>query len=158
MWFCVRLCVSWQAVRLPWLVSELFSLNQLGPPASLQSSQWRPHGLTPTLKGAIQPHTARDTHTHIKNVHRSAGREIFKATPTHSNLTCSAGLSINTIYNWTSHITPWFHWARLYNVTCATWLCSSLHVASALAGVFQMQSGIEGKSMVSRWKYFVSKH
>lgn len=63
---CLRQ-VHWQAVRPPWLVRELFSLNQLGPPASLQSSQCGPHGLTPTLKGAIQPHTARqagtDTHT-----------------------------------------------------------------------------------------------
>ncbi|KAI3368877.1 hypothetical protein L3Q82_025858, partial [Scortum barcoo] len=45
--------VGWQDATLPWLVRELFSLNQLGPPASLQSSQCRPHGLTPTLKVSL---------------------------------------------------------------------------------------------------------
>ena len=96
---CVCVCavcvfvsqVGWQTVRLPWLVRELFSLNQLGPPASLQSSQCRPHGLTPTLKGAIQPHTARHTWTRIRadthaewqphGEHRGPDGEILKATP-----------------------------------------------------------------------------
>lgn len=60
---CVRACqVGWQAVRLPWLVRELFCLNQLGPPVSLQSSQCRPHGLTPLWKVPLSL-TQLDTHT-----------------------------------------------------------------------------------------------
>lgn len=49
---CVFECsfcqIAWQAPRLPWLVTELFSLNQLGPPASLQSSHCR-HMVSPPL-------------------------------------------------------------------------------------------------------------
>lgn len=60
---CVRACqVGWQAVRLPWLVRELFCLNQLGPPVSLQSSQCRPHGPTPLWKVPLSL-TQLDTHT-----------------------------------------------------------------------------------------------
>ncbi len=85
---CVCVCVCVRLVGSLWCClgesqsSSPWTSWALLPPS--KSSQCRPHGLTPTLKGAIQPRTARHTWARIlPDTHTNKHTHTHTHTHTH---------------------------------------------------------------------------